>query len=136
MVGRLLVGHVPPLALNGLRWTVAIDLVGGDLLMMLAVCSWAGYSWMLARPLASMRGEARPSWDWAEFLLIQVIFGSAWGAAAAGIEAVAQPASIHWSLPVIAAIAYVAIGPSILAYAAGARAWLQSAPRQPPSSPI
>ncbi len=44
------------------------------------------------------------------------MFGSIWGTAAAGIEAVAIPASIDWSPLVLAAIAYVATGPSILAY--------------------
>ncbi len=49
-----------------------ISLVIGDLLMLLAVASWAAYSWMLARPPESMIGEARPTWNWAEFLLLQV----------------------------------------------------------------
>ncbi|MEO8280081.1 MAG: DMT family transporter [Ideonella sp.] len=93
-----------------------INLVIGDLLMLLAVFSWAAYSWMLARPPASMRGAARPSWNWAESLLIQVIFGSAWGIAAAGVEAAVQPAAIDWGWPVFAAIAFVAIGPSIVGY--------------------
>jgi drug/metabolite transporter (DMT)-like permease len=96
-----------------------VHLVPGDLLMLLATALWAAYSWMLARPPASMRGDARPAWNWAEFLLVQVIFGSAWATLAAGVEAQLAPASIAWTPGVIAALVYVAIGPSLIAY----RAW-------------
>jgi uncharacterized membrane protein len=37
-----------------------IEFVEGDLLMLLAMLGWTGYSWMLARPPAHMAGEARP----------------------------------------------------------------------------
>ncbi|WP_418315861.1 DMT family transporter [Piscinibacter sakaiensis] len=93
-----------------------IQLVPGDLLMLAAVISWGFYSWLLARPPESMRGDARPSWNWAEFLFVQVMFGWMWGAAAAGAEQVLAPADINWSGSVVAAIVFVAIGPSILAY--------------------
>jgi drug/metabolite transporter (DMT)-like permease len=96
-----------------------VQLVPGDLLMLLAVLLWAGYSWMLARPPAHFRGEARPSWNWAEFLLVQMIFGTAWATLAAGIEAPLTSTTIHWTPAVIAALVYVAIGPSLIAY----RAW-------------
>ncbi len=111
-----LTGVVFVLSRGKLSALAEINLVAGDVLMLVAVISWASYSWLLARPPTSMRGEARPSWNWAEFLLIQVMFGSVWGAAAAGIEAVVLPAEIDWGFPVLAAIAYVAIGPSIIAY--------------------
>jgi drug/metabolite transporter (DMT)-like permease len=96
--------------LRGLR------LLPGDLLMLIAVGVWAVYSWMLAKPPASMQGEARPKWNWAEFLLIQVLFGTMFAGVAAGVEAVAHPGVIRWSPGVVAAIAYVVIGPSVLAY--------------------
>ncbi len=95
---------------------LGLRLVPGDLLMLLAVALWAWYSWLLARPPAHMRGEARPPWGWAELLLVQVLFGAAWAGAAAGVEAVVDPAPIHWSPWVLLALAYVAIGPSVLAY--------------------
>jgi drug/metabolite transporter (DMT)-like permease len=95
---------------------LALQLLPGDLLMMLAVALWAWYSWLLARPPAHMRGEARPPWGWAELLLVQVLFGTVWAGAAAGVEAVVHPMPIQWSPWVIAALAYVAIGPSVLAY--------------------
>jgi drug/metabolite transporter (DMT)-like permease len=66
-----------------------------------------------------MRGEVRPAWNWAEFLLVQVLFGSAWATLAAGVETQFAPVPIHWTPWVIAALAYVAIGPSLIAY----RAW-------------
>jgi len=93
-----------------------LRLVPGDLLMLLAIALWAWYSWLLARPPAHMRGDARPPWGWAELLLVQVLFGAVWAGAAAGVEAVVAPAPIHWSPWVLLALVYVAIGPSVLAY--------------------
>ncbi|MBT9525177.1 MAG: DMT family transporter [Rhizobacter sp.] len=95
---------------------LGLRLVPGDLLMLLAIALWAWYSWLLARPPAHMRGDARPPWGWAELLLVQVLFGAVWAGAAAGVEAVVAPAPIHWSPWVLLALAYVAIGPSVLAY--------------------
>jgi drug/metabolite transporter (DMT)-like permease len=97
-------------ALMGLR------LVPGDLLMLLAVALWALYSWMLARPPASMRGGERPTWGWAEALLVQVMFGVVWAAVGAGVEQAVQPAAIHWSPGVLLALGYVALGPSVIAF--------------------
>lgn len=96
-----------------------VHLVPGDLFMLLAVLLWAGYSWMLARPPAHFAGEARPAWNWAEFLLVQMLFGTAWATLAAGIEAPLTSISIRWTPAVFAALLYVAIGPSLIAY----RAW-------------
>ena len=93
-----------------------VHLVPGDLLMLLAIALWSAYSWMLARPPASMRGEARPSWNWAEFLFAQMLFGTAWAGILAGVETVAAPAPIVWSPGVLLALAYVAVGPSLIAY--------------------
>ena len=43
-----------------------VHFVAGDRFILLAVIGWAFYSWLLARPPAHMRGDARPDWDWAE----------------------------------------------------------------------
>jgi drug/metabolite transporter (DMT)-like permease len=93
-----------------------VHFVTGDLLMLVAVMTWAFYSWLLARPPASMRGDARPDWNWAELLLVQTLFGGfcAWVAAAG--EAAFTDARVHWSPAVGAALAYVALGPSLIAY--------------------
>lgn len=94
-----------------------LQFVPGDLLMLLAIITWALYSWLLARPPASMQGEARPGWGWAEFLLVQIGFGLLWSGGMAGAEAlVAEDARWHWSPTVLAILAYVAIGPSLVAY--------------------
>jgi drug/metabolite transporter (DMT)-like permease len=99
-----------------------VSLVPGDLLMLVAIASWAVYSWMLVRPPPSMRAPERPAWGWAEFLLVQVGFGLAWALLAAGAEALLHPAPVRWSASVFAAIAFVAVGPSILAYYCWGRA--------------
>ncbi len=97
-----------------------IQLVEGDLLMVLAIVGWAVYSWMLARPPASMRGAARPDWDWAEFLLAQCFYGTALAFAAAGIgEVVAPSITPVWSGSLIATVIFIAVGPSVIAY----RSW-------------
>lgn len=94
-----------------------LHFVAGDLLMLLAVVCWALYSWLLARPPASMRDERRPDWDWAGFLLVQIAFGLGWSALGAGAEGLlAADARWHWSPGVAALLAYVAIGPSLVAY--------------------
>jgi len=96
-----------------------VRFVPGDLLMLVAIVGWAFYSWLLARPHRSLAGDARPDWHWADFLLVQVIFGVAWAGAAAGGEALLAPAPIRWSPWVIVALAYLAVGPSLIAY----RSW-------------
>ncbi|MGY4829899.1 DMT family transporter [Sphaerotilaceae bacterium SBD11-9] len=111
-----LIGVVLVVSRGQLEVLLALHLLPGDLLMLVALALWAWYSWLLARPPAHMQGEARPPWGWAEMLLVQVLFGAAWAGAGAGVEAVVNPASIHWSPGVFAALAYVAIGPSVLAY--------------------
>jgi len=93
-----------------------LHLVPGDLLMLLATALWAVYSWMLARPPASMREPQRPAWSGAEFLLAQVGFGALWAGAGAGVEYGLTGETVHASGAVAAALAYVAIGPSIVAY--------------------
>jgi drug/metabolite transporter (DMT)-like permease len=105
-----------------------LRLVPGDLWMLLAALSWALYSWQLARPPASMSGAARPAWDWAEFLLIQVMFGLGWAAFAAGGEALfgadgsaasrsaATGIASLGPLALVAALVFLALGPSVAAY--------------------
>ena len=111
LVGVLLVisrGHVETL--------LQIALLPGDLLMLLATALWAVYSWMLAAPPPSMRGEGRPPWDWSQLLLVQILFGGLWAWIGAGAEALVAPQPVRWSPAVIAALVYVAVGPSLIAY--------------------
>lgn len=95
----------------------AVRFVPGDLLMIGAVIAWAFYSWQLARPHPLLAGDQRPAWDWAGFLFAQMLFGVAFASAAALGEAVLMPGqSIRWSPWVIVLLAYVAIGPALIAY--------------------
>ena len=96
-----------------------VRFVVGDLLMIVAIIGWATYSWLLARPHPSMRGDARPNWSWAEFLLIQMMFGLVFAGAAAGAEVLVVGEPIKWSGWVLLAFLYVAVGPAIIAY----RSW-------------
>ncbi|HEX6706787.1 MAG TPA: DMT family transporter [Albitalea sp.] len=93
-----------------------VHFVTGDLYVLVAIVAWAFYSWQLARPPAHMREPQRPDWDWAGFLLLQTLFGLLGSGAAAIGEAAFTHASLHWSGWVVAALVYVAIGPSIIAY--------------------
>jgi len=95
-----------------------VQFVVGDAYMLAAVIGWAGYSWLLVRPPASMRAPQRPDWDWASFLFVQSLFGLIAAGGAGLVEAAAGThPPIDWRNPgVLAALAFVAIGPSIVAY--------------------
>ncbi len=103
-----------------------VQFVAGDLLMLVAVACWSMYSWLLVKPPASLQGNAaqgspRFDWNWAEFLCLQMAFGLV-GACAAALTADAlapAQAAIVWGPALLAALLYVAIFPSIIAY----RAW-------------
>jgi drug/metabolite transporter (DMT)-like permease len=90
----------------------ALRLVPGDLYMMLATISWAFYSWMLSRTTepAMVRG------DWAAFLMAQLVFGLGWSGSFAAGEWLLTDAHIDWSWPLAAALAFIAVGPAVLAY--------------------
>lgn len=90
-----------------------VRFVPGDLYMLVATAAWAWYSWLLTRggDPATLRQ------DWAAFLMAQVAPGMAWAGLFAGAEwSVADPSPIQWGLPLAAALLYVAVGPSIVAY--------------------
>jgi len=95
---------------------LAVHFVPGDLLMLVAIFTWAVYSWMLARPGPGLGRDERPNWSWAEALMAQLMFGVVFSGLAAGVEQVVTPSSIHWSPTLGAVLAYVAIGPSLIAY--------------------
>ena len=108
------------LARGELASLAQVRFVTGDLLMLLAVASWSVYSWLLARPPAHMQGDARPAWNWAEFLSLQAVFGLAWAAGAAAVgEAIAPSPPVQWSPTLLAVLLYVGIFPSLIAF----RAW-------------
>ena len=89
-----------------------VRLVPGDLYVLVATAAWAFYSWLLVRPgdPPEIRG------DWSAFLMAQVALGVAWSGLFAAGEWAMGDAHIQWGWPLAAALAYVAIGPAILAY--------------------
>jgi len=90
-----------------------VHFVRGDLLMLAAVFCWSIYSWMLARPPASMK----TGWNRDELLMAQILFGAPLATGMAGLELLldgSQP--IVWGPGLALALAYVAIGPSLIAY--------------------
>lgn len=88
-----------------------LDFVAGDLLMVAASIGWAFYSWQLmhTREPAALRS------DWAAFLLAQVVFGAAWSGLFAAAEWAVTDWRIDWGWTLGLALAYVAIGPAIIA---------------------
>jgi drug/metabolite transporter (DMT)-like permease len=89
-----------------------VRFVPGDLYMLLATASWSLYSWLLTRP--GDPPELRR--DWAGFLMAQLVPGLAWSALFAGAEQLIGAQPTHWGWPLAAALAYVAIGPALVAY--------------------
>jgi drug/metabolite transporter (DMT)-like permease len=96
------------------EWKVLmrVQLVPGDFYILLATACWAVYSWLLIRPgdPKAIRG------DWAAFLMAQMVMGLGWSGLFAAGEWALSDAHIQWGWPVAAALAYVAVGPAIVAY--------------------
>ena len=91
---------------------MAVQLVVGDLYVLLATACWSFYSWLLTR-----RDEPEVIRnDWAAFLLGQVVFGLGWSGLFAGLEWTFTDAHILWGWPLLATLAFVAVGPAVLAY--------------------
>lgn len=89
-----------------------VRLVPGDLYVLLATAAWAFYSWLLIRP--GDPPDIRS--NWAAFLMAQIVFGLGWSALFAAGEWATGNTHIEWGWPLAAALAYVAIGPAIVAY--------------------
>jgi len=105
------------LVLSRGEWAVLmqLQLVPGDFYVLAASIGWAVYSWMLTHPTAesaSIRAE------WTTFLVAQVAFGLLWSLLFTTGEWALTEAHVDWGWPLIAALIYVALGPSIVAYGA------------------
>jgi drug/metabolite transporter (DMT)-like permease len=97
-------------------WQTLMDvqLVPGDVFILLATLSWAFYSWMLAQ---SQHDPAEIRGHWASFLVAQIGFGLCWSGAFSAAEwALQDNLHIVWGTPLVLALIYVAVGPSALAY--------------------
>ena len=82
--------------------------VPGDLIMLVANLTWTLYTWLLRRH--------RPDLPFAPLLLVQMAIGIAAIAPFAAAEAALSPARIEWSGNAVAAMVYMAVFPSLLAY--------------------
>ena len=91
---------------------LSMEMVIGDLLIMLATILWAFYSWMLSRP----RSSSERQWPWAEFLMAQVTVGLLWTGFFDGFEIATGHAFIDLNWWTASLILFVAIGPSLIAY--------------------
>jgi drug/metabolite transporter (DMT)-like permease len=91
---------------------LSMEVVMGDLLIMLATILWAFYSWMISRPGESTERQ----WPWAEFLMAQVLIGFMWTMLFEGAEIATGHAFIDLNYWTGALIIFVAIGPSLIAY--------------------
>jgi drug/metabolite transporter (DMT)-like permease len=127
MIGAALsiAGVLLVLARGEIRHLLELRLVAGDMFMILATIAWSIYSWLLTRPIepAAIRGQ------WASFLLAQVGFGVIWSGAFAAGEWAIGDAHIQWNWTLAAALAYVAIGPAVIAF----RCWGAGVQRAGPS---
>ncbi len=116
MLGALLSVAGVLLVLSRGQWQVLaqLQLVPGDILVLVATVAWAWYSWLLTRredDPAALRN------DWAAFVMAQTVFGLVWAGLLTGGEWALTPnTQITWSWPLAAALLYVAAGPAILAY--------------------
>jgi len=105
-------GVLVVLARGDWQQLLSVRLVAGDLFMLLATASWSWYSWLLSR---RQEPETLRN-DWAAFLLGQVVFGLGWSGLLTAMEWGLSDAHITWGWPLLATLAFVAIGPAVLAY--------------------
>jgi len=96
-----------------LETLLQVQLVPGDIYILIAALAWAFYSWMLTQP---GQEPARIRNDWAAFLLAQIVLGLAWSSLFAAGEWALTDAPIVWGWPLAGALLFVAVGPALVAY--------------------
>jgi drug/metabolite transporter (DMT)-like permease len=114
MVGAVvsMIGVGIVLSRGDLATLLSMQLVMGDLFIVLATILWATYSWMLTRPGSSTERQ----WPWADFLFAQVMVGLLWTGLFDGMEIAAGHAFLDLNLWTGSLILFVAVGPSLIAY--------------------
>jgi drug/metabolite transporter (DMT)-like permease len=127
MIGAVvsLLGVSVVLTRGDLSTLLSMQMVIGDLLIMLATFLWASYSWMLSRPGSSSEHE----WPWAGFLTAQIVIGLMWTGIFEGFEIASGHAYLDLNLWTGSLILFIAIGPSLIAY----RCWGQGVNRAGPT---
>lgn len=105
-------GVLVVLAQGDPRRLAQVHFVAGDLYMLVATATWAIYSWLLTRP--DDPPEIRN--HWAAFLMAQMVMGLGWSALFAAGEKAVGTQPILWGPVLLAALAFIAIGPAIVAY--------------------
>jgi len=89
-----------------------LRLVPGDLFMLLSTACWSLYSWLLVRT----HEPAGIKSQWALLLMAQLAFGLLWSGLFAGTEWAMGASQLQMNSTLLWAIAYIVIGPAILAY--------------------
>jgi drug/metabolite transporter (DMT)-like permease len=114
LLGALLsiCGAVVVLSRGDWQQLLQVRLVVGDLYILVATACWSFYSWLLSR---KDEPEAIRQ-DWAAFLMAQVVFGLGWSGLFTAMEWGLTDAHIVWGWPLVATLAFVAVGPAVLAY--------------------
>jgi drug/metabolite transporter (DMT)-like permease len=114
VVGAVLsiTGVLLVLARGDLQHLAQVHFVLGDLYMLLATASWALYSWLLTQP----RDPVEVRSDWAAFMMAQLVPGLVWSGLFAAVEHSVTTQAIQWGAHLWLALAFVAIGPALLAY--------------------
>jgi drug/metabolite transporter (DMT)-like permease len=107
-----LIGVAIVLTRGELSALLSMEMVVGDLLIMLATILWAFYSWMLSRPGSSTERQ----WPWADFLMAQVLVGLLWTSFFDGFEIALGHAHLELNAWTGSLILFVAVGPSLIAY--------------------
>jgi drug/metabolite transporter (DMT)-like permease len=107
-----LIGVAVVLTRGDLSTLLSMQVVLGDLFIMVATITWAVYSWMLTRPGSSNERE----WPWAQFLMAQIFAGLLWTTFFDGFEIAAGQAYLDLNLWTASLILFVAIGPSLISY--------------------
>ena len=89
-----------------------LRLVPGDIYMLLSTACWSLYSWLLVRTTepAGIKGQ------WANLLMAQLVFGLVWSGLFAGGEWALDASKLVITPALLMAVAYIVIGPAILAY--------------------
>lgn len=105
-------GVLVVLSRGDLALLAQVRLVAGDGYVLLATLAWAFYSWLLAQAKAPTAIRD----NWAAFIMAQLVFGLGWSGLFAGAEWSLTNPHISWGWPLISALAYVAIGPAVIAY--------------------